>query len=448
MIAHDIGHDVGDAVLVAVGGRVLATRLVDRSVLDDAGGVGDALGDHALERAEPQRARGLQQRAPTVSLAAQQPHPKMSFLRSQSARASCVGRSYCPSTYRLRGATSPPHTSRACAARRARRRACPPQVPVDAHAGLGIGAQRRQHFLARQGGTGRARVLRRVGVHGRACAHAAVAGRRRGAGLGFLLYPVGVSQRLEPLALRPIAVEEADVAGPLLEADAIDAVVASLAGGRDVLLDARGEHAERGRDAEHLEVVVLARLRGLSILVHAVTREGDERLPVGVGLGRARDRLSAARIVTARVLAARVLKDEGRPRVAEVHVQQPGRARLGDGGLLGDALVVPIRLARPERGQGGASQDGRPRGDGRRAGPRRRRRGLGPRSVARAAREQAFDRQRRRREPARVTGSRHAFDCKRVPSISRESSRTAGRSRSHRAAGTRWPTADRRGSCP
>ncbi len=53
------------------------------------------------------------------------PQPKMSFLRSQRASASCVGRSNTPGTNLLRGESSPSQTSRACTARTALTRICP-----------------------------------------------------------------------------------------------------------------------------------------------------------------------------------------------------------------------------------------------------------------------------------------------------------------------------------
>ncbi len=55
------GHRMRDVRAVAPGDRVLALDEVDRAVLDDAGGVGDPFGQHALERLQRQRARRPQQ---------------------------------------------------------------------------------------------------------------------------------------------------------------------------------------------------------------------------------------------------------------------------------------------------------------------------------------------------------------------------------------------------
>jgi hypothetical protein len=50
------------------------------------------------------------------------PHPKMSFFRSQSASASCVARSNIPSVYFSFGERRPSQRRRACTARMALRR--------------------------------------------------------------------------------------------------------------------------------------------------------------------------------------------------------------------------------------------------------------------------------------------------------------------------------------
>ncbi len=164
------------------------------------------------------------------------------------------------------GDSSPSQSRRACAARTARTRALPAQVAIDAPARLRILAQRRQHRLGRQRHAG---------------------SPRRPARGDLLVDPVGVVQRLLVVALRAIAIEEPDVARELLQPLAIDGVVAGLARRRDVRLHARRQHRQRRRDAEHLEVVVLARAaRRLPLGVELVVRQRDERLAVVVRLGR------------------------------------------------------------------------------------------------------------------------------------------------------------------
>src|SRR6266540_4215749 len=135
--------------------------------------------------------------------------PNTSCLRSQAASASCVGRSYMPGVYLLRGVSRPSHSRRACADFSAR-------GAIDAATRLRVLAQRAERGLGRGAGGGAVTEL--------------------------LLQPFGVAPRLVEVAPRAIAVEVPDLAGVLLEALPVDGVVASLARRRDIRLHPRRQH--------------------------------------------------------------------------------------------------------------------------------------------------------------------------------------------------------------
>ena len=178
-------------------------------------------------------------------------------------------------------------------------------------------------------------------------------------------------QRLLVVALRPIAIEEPDVARELLEPLAIDGVDAGLTGGRHVGLHARRQDRQRRRDAEHLEEVVVPRARRLPVGGELVVGQRDERLAVVVRLGR---------------IPLAVLQDERRPGVPEVDVQEARGPRGLDRHLAGDAPVVRPGLPGAERRQRRQLRDRRPRRlgrDGRRGGRRGR-----PGAVAAAGEQQ------------------------------------------------------------
>ena len=246
VVADQIGDRADRPVRVFPGRRVLAPGLVDRAVLDDAGGVGHPLGEEALEGIEEQRAGRLQQGP--HRLAAQE-SPAEDVVLSLPEGQRLVGRQVVRAERELR-------LQEPLAQEPRLRRLDRPHAdlsalePVGARAQLGILAEGGQRRIA----VGRDR---RRG--------ATVGGDRVHARGELLLEPVGVLQRLLEVASRPIAVHEAEIAGERLEPRAIDRVVAGLARGRDVLFDAGRQHRQRRRDAEHLQVVVLARAGRIAV---------------------------------------------------------------------------------------------------------------------------------------------------------------------------------------
>ena len=252
-------------------------------------------------------------------------------------------------------------------------------------------------------------------------------------------------QRLVVVALRAIAIQVADVARPLLEPLAIDRVDAGLARRRGVRLHARRQHRQRRRDAEHLQVVVVARRGLVAVRVQPVVGQADERLAVGVRL---------------RVRAVAVLQDERRPAVAEIDVEQPRRARRRDRVAPGDAAFVDVGLAGGERGDrlrapGSAGAPACGAGAARAArrvvvactlaAPRPPRRTAPAAEHAPPARDPSHSAHSRESSATARVGARYLLPAR---FVSRGSSRTEGRARSRPCAGARSPTAGRRGSCP
>ena len=257
VVADQIGHRMHDAVGIAPGGRVLAPERVDRTVLDDARRVRDALGEQALERLQRQRPRRPQQHpqrlaaqeAPAEDVVLALPGGQR-LVRRQVVRAGRVAAA--------RGQQPLAQHARLQRAHGAHP-GLPARVAIDAPAQLRIGAHLFDRLVARQ---------RDRADHG---------GDR-------LVQPGGVLLRLIELAARAVAIQVDDVARPLLQALAIDGVDAVLVGGRHGRLGARRQHRQRRRDPEHLEVVVLAGSRRIAVRVQLVVGQLRERLAVGVRL--------------------------------------------------------------------------------------------------------------------------------------------------------------------
>ena len=345
-----------------------------RAVLDDAGRVGDPLGQDALERRRGSSSSGGRSRRPASRRPGIPSRRCRSCAPTRPAPRAWAGRT-CPSVKRVRASSTAAPRTPGAPAPRAPRAGAPGRAGSDRRA--------RASWDPSRSAVSTARALARER-----------ADRRRPPPGGDLAVTACRTQSasrsaFEVLALGALAVQVADLARePPQRAPGPARRSRRSRAGCEVLLHARRQHRQRRRDAEHLEVVVLAAVRGCAVRVD-LDRWPAPRTSPGRRWAWRRRRCAAA-----------VLEDERRPPVGQVDVEQAGRARHLDRLLLGDVRRVARRSRRrpgPARLAGAGSACAP-------AGRRRRRQAGGRRLGGRlGASPAARGRQRRERQHARAS---------------------------------------------